>query len=303
MKTSIAGIIAASALAALPVLAQDDLEPGEPWVIQGHLLWQDTQFARDALQSRADFDDDDDTPFDWKDGDSDGDGFGARISVGKGPERLNVTYLDSDYDYVLDILPSPTSQRQEGRHSIQNDRLDLQVDYSRVMGGGYDELEQGAWGWRLGIRYIDIDKTVDIFERDRDREVRDSFGGGVEWKFLTGGYFGEWRPFNQTYFRILGGANLLLGEVSGISRTGNDPKIDGFIEERYDDDESLAYGANFSAGFGVEAYHVSLGVLYGREWLYSFEATQSGTVVFPDNEDALFIENQHFLTAYLGVSF
>jgi hypothetical protein len=39
---------------------------------------------------------------------------------------------------------------------------------------------------------------------------------------------------------------------------------------------------------------------YRREWLYSFEATQSGIVVFPDNDDALFISNTHGVYIYLN---
>ena len=40
-----------------------------------------------------------------------------------------------------------------------------------------------------------------------------------------------------------------------------------------------------------------------REWLYSLDGTDTGTVIFPDNNDALFIENHHAVMATLTYLF
>jgi hypothetical protein len=67
---------------------------------------------------------------------------------------------------------------------------------------------------------------------------------------------------------------------------------------------SLAYGAR--ASFGVDVAitkRVRLTIDYLREWLYSFDAKDSGIVVFPDNSDALFVENQHAVLASLNYLF
>ena len=66
----------------------------------------------------------------------------------------------------------------------------------------------------------------------------------------------------------------------------------------------MAYGAR--ASFGVDiaiTKRVRLTVDYMREWLYSFDSTDTGIVVFPDNSDALFIENHHALVASVNYLF
>jgi hypothetical protein len=175
--------------------------------------------------------------------------------------------------------------------------------YRRTMAGGLDASENGDWGWALGVRRIDTESDITIFEQGRERKRTRIEDAETTWQLLSGGYFGLWRPMGQPYFTFYGFINGLFGEADGTARVGNDEKLNGVTSEQYEKNSSLAYGLN--AGFGgVLSYKgwVGVGADYGREWLYSFEATDSGTVVFPDNNDALFIENQHVIRAYAFVS-
>ena len=289
----------------LPALAQseEDVEEEgtrEKWHLTAAGVYQDTSYGRNAHQTRAD---DEDGPWQYKEGDSDGDGDGLRLAVGRGREQMVFTYVNSDYRFVNAIPETATTRRFIGRHEVDTSRKDYEFMYRRTMSAGLGASENGDWGWSLGVRRAELDSKIEIFEQARERKETKNVDAEVTWQLLTGGYFGLWRPMGQPYLTLYGFINGLLGEADGTARHGNDNKLDGVVSEQYRDNSSMVYGLN--AGFGaVLSYKqmIGIGADYGREWLYSFEATDSGTVVFPDNNDALFIENQHVARFYGFVS-
>jgi hypothetical protein len=276
-------------------------ESEDRWHLSGAYAYRDYTFARDALQTRSDHDDH--QPWSWEDGSSEGNGSGLRIAVERGVESVSLTYVEASYDYRLELAPTERAPRSLGRHHISTDRRDLDLSFARISGTTEDLSERGRWGWRIGLRYIDLDKTDEIYEEHVGHSDSKDLHGEIEWKLLYAGYFGVWRPF-EWRLKAYGALHLLFGEASGLSREGSDDELDGRIREYYEHNDSLAYGANASAGVAVDFQRLlTAAIAYGREWLYSFEATDSGTVVFPDNDDALFIDSHHAWTAYLGLTF
>ena len=170
-------------------------------------------------------------------------------------------------------------------------------------------VDDPATGLRAEARYVHrtYDKRHDalLHRNDYDSSQYDNWEKGyikgtVEWDVLQAGYFGEWTPLLGWlyFFGDIGGR---FGEVEGICRRGSDANWkDGRIREGYIVDSSLAYGAYASLGIGVQYRGFSADVAYRRSWLYSFDATESGTVVFPDNDDALFIQNDGGFEFRLG---
>jgi hypothetical protein len=149
-----------------------------------------------------------------------------------------------------------------------------------------------------GYLQMQSDKWMEIVEN----RVRVPGKGEVDWRLLQVGYFGRWNPvFPWLYF--FGDIGGRFGEVEGICRRGSDTNWkDGAIREGYIKDSSIAYGAYAGLGIGAVYRGFMADVAYRRSWLYSFDATDSGTVVFPDNDDALFIQNDGGFEFRVGYS-
>jgi len=161
--------------------------------------------------------------------------------------------------------------------------------------------EQAEWGSTLGFRYLGMHKDVSVTEG----EMTVDGSGNINWLMLVGGYDGLWQPFDSPTFKARGFIHFFLGEADGTARSGTDEDwTDGVVSETYSDEYSLAYGARASFGVDVSiTKKLRLTVDYMREWLYSFDATDVGVVVFPDNRDALFIENHHAVVVDLTYRF
>jgi hypothetical protein len=261
--------------------------------------------AHNALQIRADtgFED---VAEDWRDGDSNGSGWGLQFEATKGTSSAIVRFMRADTDF--EVMHDASSFTK-----LDSNRSDIEILWREVTGNN----DNGIWGWQAGIHWIGNDHGVEIREEGRytfEPEEGDprppsrnvvEFRDDINWGMVTAGYHGQWRPFDGKYFRAHGGLNAMLGEVQGVARRGNDINpADGYIQNEYIDDFSIAYGANIAGGIEVTVYkRLELGVEYRRQWLYSFEATNTGLVVFPDNDDALFIDVTHSVYAYLGFVF
>lgn len=298
-KKLIAALVAALAMAgSVPARAADEdkltdeqlLEEGltkkeDPYEISAGLAFRAATHRHNALQQRSDRQND--NTEDWRDGNSDGNGFGFVIAVERGSSRLQMKINATDYDYTLDL---PNYE-----HRIDTERRDFDLEWQERSG----QTERGNWGWSLGVRAVTLDERVSIREKKTVREIDD----GVDWLMAQAGYWGNLRPFGNDVMRIYGFTHLLIGEADGITRDGSDLNGgDGAISETYDNGHSVAYGLNGGLGAAFRVHkHVGLGIEYYREWLYSFDSTDSGIVVFPDNDDALFIENTYGLNAYLTV--
>lgn len=266
--------------------AELQLTETEPWRVAVDGLSYLVVWQHDALQVRADYEAD--RRESWRDGDVNGNGWGLRLSVGKGDGAASVRFIGATYDY----------ERREpnGFHEIESDRNDLEILWSQRAGS----TEHAEWGWELGYRYLGITKRIDLREgRDRLQASENT-----NWHFLEAGYFGRWRPFKGENLGAYALIRGMLGEARGIARQGSDHAWDGDIKERYQSDYSLAYGAR--GEFGLDWYlknGVRASVSYHREWAYSFDSTESGLVVFPDNSDALFIENVYAVVISIGYMF
>jgi hypothetical protein len=270
-------------------LYEDDLleEPEDKlvWSIGG--VHQIYNFQHSALQRRAD--DEFETSESWKDGRTTGNGWGMQLTASRANGQVNLIYVRSDYDYKLEW--------ENGYHYIDTTRNDVELYWQQITG----QQEYGFWGWQLGYNYSGTKKTITLIENQAHLSARDN----LNWHMASAGYFGEYLPLKARYIAIYGAINALVGEVSGLSREGNDEDFyDGNISEQYKNDLSLAYGLNFKGGiYGIAYDRVRLGVDYRREWMYSFDSTSTGLTMFPDNKDALFIENTYSLYMYIDLSF
>jgi hypothetical protein len=300
MKTTSSLVVVLSALAlvaAVPALGQggdDDYglppEPEDQWRISLGPSFRAFSEAHDALQVRAD--DSFEHSEEWRNGKVDGDGWGLRMLVGRGDGEFQINFYNTEYEFEVIDLETPAGQR------IKTERRDVDIVWSQITGAEGNTM----WGWKAGYRHVGTEKTVRVVELDAEQMANDN----VNWNLLTAGYWGDARPFGGKIFKLHGAMNLFLGEVAGMAREGSDEDpTDGTIGEVYQKSSfSVAYGLNFDAGLRIKLYReLELALDYRREWLYSFESTASGIVVFPDNADALFIENTQLFSTYLMYKF
>ncbi len=262
---------------------------GNPWRISGGLLYKNWLYEHDALQQRVPASSDKASK--WEDGDTDGSGWGFQAQIGRGDGHLNVVFMKSDFEYLF----APPAAPAGVRHQVNTVARDFEVSWSQIRGRN----NQAEWGSRLGVRYLGMQKDVTITER---RMTVDG-SGNMNWLMLLGGYDGNWRPFDTPTFQLRGFIHFFLGEADGTARSGSDENwTDGVVSETYGSEYSLAYGARASFGMDVAlTKRVRATLDYMREWLYSFDSTDTGIVVFPDNSDALFIENHHAVT--MGITY
>ena len=261
-----------------------ELEKDDEWNVNVELVHKVTTFHHDALQKRADQEYDIDEV--WRNGATEGDGWGISVTAQKDKGRGVMSFVRCDYDYDRML--------EEGWHSITSDRRDFDLMWSQITGTHKDSM----WGWNLGFNYLGLNKTIRITEGGDSLTEK----GQNYWYMLIAGYFGENWVFGREYFNIHGSVNLMFGEASGLARNGfDDDEDDDDIKEWYNDKYSLAYGMNASVGVGFRLTpRINVGLDYEREWMYSFKGTETGVVIFPDNNDALFIENSHNVYAFIG---
>jgi hypothetical protein len=294
MKTMTGWLMAGVLAATVTGRAQQDLKladtltevTAEPWQLFVDALHYTILFEHDALQTRTDFESDKSEG--WRDGSSDGQGWGLRLSIAKGDGAFSIRYIAADGDYV--------HTTDGGRQTIESSRNDLELLWNQQAGA----TEFALWGWNIGYRYLGVKKRMELVEGGDSL----SFNDGVTYHMLTGGYFGQWQPFKGPNLGFYASINGLLGECSGIARVGSDLAWDGTIEENYDQEYSLGYGARIEAGLQWQLRNgIRFSASYHREWIHSFDATNSGIVVFPDNSDALFIETTHAVLLAVGYAF
>jgi hypothetical protein len=294
MKTIARWMMAGALAAAATAGAQQDpklmdtLEEvtAEPWQVFADVLHYNVLFQHDALQTRADFESDQSES--WRNGDSSGQGWGLRLTVAKGDGALSIRFLSAETQY----------ERTEpgGRQSIETDRSDVELLWNQQAGA----TEYSLWGWDIGYRYLGLRERMSLTEGGDALSLSE----GIEYHMLTAGYFGRWRPFKGPNLGFYASINGFLGECSGIARSGSDAAWDGVIEEAYNQEYSLGYGARFEFGLNWDLGNgLRFAASYHREWLYSFDSTNTGIVVFPDNSDALFIETTHAVLLSVGYAF
>ncbi|MCS6770618.1 MAG: hypothetical protein NZ740_01165 [Kiritimatiellae bacterium] len=241
-------------------------------------------FQHSALQTRMDRQVD--SSSEWRDGDVNGNGWGLSLGVARKSTRISGTIVSSDYDYKL--------RKGKLRHDIQTERRDFDLIWEEQSG----QSERARWGWLLGARYITLDERFGIVEGSKRLDRT----GSVEWFLAQAGYWGSIQPFYRKFMNVYGSTRVFLGEAEGLARSGSDKAIDGKIEQTYKDDYSLAYGWDFTVGLSLRIRDtVGVHTEYFRHYLYSFDSTDSGIVVFPDNSDALFIDEVHGVHLYLSV--
>lgn len=234
---------------------------------------------RNALQNRAD--DVREPQLTWEDGSTDGRGWGMHISVSRGLGEINFDFSRSDLEYEL-------VADANAYHKIRSERRDVELFWNE----GRTKTERGVWGSSIGFKHVGVRQEIEIREYYSNKKQT----GSTDWWMLAPGVFGDLRPFRNDLFLFSLRGNLLIGEVTGIARHGYDDSYDGSIGETYKDEQSLAYGlaCDLTASF-LMTENVLASVSYSREWMYSFDVTEDeGIMVFPDNNDALFIENAHF---------
>ena len=262
-------------------------EVATPWRISAGVLYKNWLYEHDALQQRG--------PTtskggeDWENGSTSGNGSGLQMKVGRGDGTLDVSFVKSDFKYMF--------SKPDAKQEIDTVSRDFEVTWSLITGRN----NQAEYGTIIGFRYLGMQKDDTITERSTMVEG----GGNMNWLMLEGGYTGSWRPFETPLFQAHGSLLFFLGEASGTARSGMDTNwVDGVISETYCDQYSLAYGGRASFGVDVSiTKRVWVSVDYMREWLYSFDSTDTGIVVFPDNSDALFIENHHAVMASVNYVF
>ena len=294
MRTMMRWWWAAAVAAGVAAQAQNEPAAGleleetrsEPWRVVADGIFYSVLYQHDALQTRADFEED--RAESWRRGDASGNGWGLRLAVAKGDGAASVRFINAEFDY----------ERREpgGYHEIENIRNDLELLWSQRAGA----TESSQWGWDIGYRYIGVTKRMTLVERHDDLR----FSENTNYHMLQAGYFGRWQPFKGPNLGVYALIRGMIGEASGFARRGSDDKWDGQIRERYDDDYSLAYGARAEFGVNWDLRNgLRASLSYHREWIYSFDSTDSGLVVFPDNSDALFIENVHAVMFTFGYAF
>lgn len=291
-------LFTAAFTASLSLHAQDVVDPydlpefdeapeEQPWILTAGLEAGIFTYVHSALQRRSD--DAFDSSEDFRDNEADGEGWGVAFEATKGDGTLVVDFLrtDSKYENIFVRGSRPAGSR------INTDRTDLEVLWRQKTG----ENPNGHWGWHAGVKWVGENLELLIVEGgERVNAFED-----INWLMLKAGYYGELTPWEGQILTAHGQANLLLGEVEGFARTAGsdvDP-TDGNIEEDYGSEFSLAYGASAIGGITLhilDQFHVT--AEYRREWLYSFEATGSGVTVFPDNNDAKFINISHGVFIY-----
>jgi hypothetical protein len=253
-------------------------EQEEAWILSAAPQAGIFTFIHSALQRRADASYA--SAEDFRDNEADGEGYGIVLKAQKGPGALVIDYLRSDVKYERRI--------PAGGSRINTSRTDLDILWRQTTG----QNDNGHWGWHAGVRWLGESNDLAILEKGKILRENEE----VNWMFLKTGYYGELTPWSGQVITAHGNVNLLIGEVEGLARaSGNDVDAgDGKIEETYDRDFSLAYGASALMGLTLHVTdQVNVSVDYRREWLYSFEATGTGIVVFPDNDDAKFINLNH----------
>jgi hypothetical protein len=262
---------------------------GEEWNTAVDFVHKSYIFTHNGLQSRVN--QDSEFSDDWRDGSVDGSGWGIRVTGRRENSRARLQFVRSNYTWDWDYVRGG----EPGRHEIDTDRRDLRLLWSEATGSS----ETAFWGWNVGFKYAGINRTIAISEKDQLWE----FDTNNNWYMMMAGYFGENWLLGREYFNFHGSINFLFGEASGTARTGEDENIDGNIQDIYSDEYSLAYGLNGSVGVGFRITdRINFGLDYQREWMYSFEANEDSFVVFPDNDDALFVANNHNAYAYLGMT-
>jgi hypothetical protein len=274
-------LCSAQDLAKTQVMAEETgdgiMQESNPWQVSGGLIYKNWLYEHDALQQRVP--QSSDKAGEWEDGDTDGSGWGLQTRIGRGDGHLNVIFMKSDFAFELETPGA--------RQRVDTVARDFELSWSQIRGRN----NQSEWGSTLGFRYLGMQKDVQVTEG----KMTVDGSGNMNWLMLLGGYNGNWRPFDTPTFQLHGFLHFFLGEVDGTARSGSDENwTDGVVSETYGNEYSLAYGARALFGADVAiTKDVRLTVDYMREWLYSFDATDTGIVVFPDNSDALFIENHH----------
>lgn len=286
------------------------VETGGPlnqWNVSIDFVTKGYTYQHDALQKLVDYESEyEDT---WRNGESEGNGWGLRVTGQKDLGRISLLFVHSEYDYKHTEAFELGVLKGEGTFKVATQRRDFDVWWSEITG----TADEAYWGWNLGFRYLGMDKTISYGAgvlSTNDVHVDVWQRGSVTWQMIMAGYFGEMWPFGKQYFNLHGSLNGLFGEVSGLARIKSVETLDPesihntseLVEQIYDENKySIAYGLRGSVGMGFRiTKRFSLGIDYEREWLYSFKGTETGLVLFPDNHDALFIENNHNVYAYLG---
>jgi hypothetical protein len=294
MLAGMAGLCAAqeAATSAAPETDTELPQAAAPWKITGGLVYKNWLYEHDALQQRR--------PLsaknaeEWERGDTDGSGTGIQVKIGRGDGWLDLAFTKSGFDYAL--TPQNAGLPAGAAHRIRTTARDLEAAWWQYR----DRNNQAEWGSVVGFRYQGMQKEVDIVENS----VTNSGSGNINWLMLEGGYHGNWRPFDTPVFQLRGSLLFFLGEAEGSARSGGDTNWTDRVSETYPEQYSLGYGARASAGMDIGiTKRLRLAIDYVREWLYSFDSTDTGIVVFPDNSDALFIENQHALEISLNYEF
>lgn len=279
--------------------------PEEPWIITLGPATEFFTYEHDALQQRKDSEFDSTGQDDWREGRTSGSGWGLRMTASRGKDQgsANLVFLTSKYDFDLNVpANSPNFGKNNttgGSEHINTDRRDLDLTWYQPSGSE----DRGDWGWKIGLRYLGTSKGFTIEEGDASLDQ----SGQINWYLLQSGYAGTYWPFGRDVIvDVHGEINALFGQVEGISRTGSDAGYDGQIDETYSSKSSLGYGANALLGVDVKPFkdrNIRVSLDYRREWLYSFDSTDTGIIVFPDNTDALFIENSYSVRASLNFGF
>ncbi len=237
-----------------------------------------------ALENRYDYDDS--SIEDWNAGNYRGSADGFRLAVSKddrGEFFFQLLFDDYDYNWT-----SP-----ESHHLVYSEGTELQTGWRQTA----EAWDNGRWGWTVAYYRSDSEKDMDTREGSVTRIANDR---DITWNMGQAGYFGEWNPLTE-YVDFFGEVGLRFGEAEGIARRGNDTNWkNGRISEGYIEESSLAYGAHFRIGAGVNYKGVFVDASYYMSWMYSFDETDSGTIVFPDNDDALFIQNDRAFEFRVG---
>ncbi len=239
-----------------------------------------------ALENRFDYDDS--RLNNWEDGTYRGSADGLRLSFSKDNQgELFVQYLLEDYDYNW-AAPG-------AHHLIDSEGSEFQLGWRQTA----EAWEDGRWGWTVSFYRSEAEKSMATREGSARRFVEDE----IKWNMVQAGYFGDWNPLSQ-YVDFNGEVGLRFGEAEGLCRRGSDASwSNNRISEGYITDSSLAYGAYLRIGMGANYKGVFLDASYFISWMYSFDETESGTVVFPDNDDALFIQNDRGFEVRLGYTY